>query len=170
MSSNLPTASALAGDPSFMARMAAAYLHGPELFVSPVMLASFHRWLRCEAERLPLVCYVDREVSLTEAITAIRSGHPLPVSTLGTDPVPGLMTAEQNLTFRAVHDLAHAESGADDTFFGELAVTIHHLQSAPAMIAPILCSEVIGQAAVAVSSGSFPSQRLSAACVNLILR
>jgi hypothetical protein len=90
----------------------------------------------------------------------------MPVSTLGTAPVAGLMTAEQNLMFRAVHDHMHAKLGVDDSWAGELATTLGHLATSAPQIWPILASEVAGQAAVAIFEGEFPEQRLSANCLS----
>jgi hypothetical protein len=165
-------AAELASDPSFLPTMAGAFQVGRELTPTETDLALFHRWLADEFLVIPAdVCWVDREVPLSEAVLALtRPILPgevrlLPVSTLGTAPVAGLMTAEQNLMFRAVHDHMHAKLGADDSWQGELATTLGHLLTAPPQIWPILASEVAGQASVAIFEGEFPEQRLSRDCL-----
>ena len=171
-------AAALAANPAVLAGMATSYLQGPELQPDAATLAMFHNWLAEEFDALTrgaCVAWVNREVPLTEAVAALRgpllpgeTHRTLPVSTLGTAPVPGLMTAQQNLQFRAVHDAMHARLGSDDSWEGELATTLGHLATACPQIWPILASEVAGQAAVAISTGEFPDQRLSAACLSVL--
>lgn len=168
-------ASDLASDPSFLPTMAAAFRLGGELEPSENDLALFHAWLADEFAALPLpVVFLDREVPLSEAVAVINGPklpgevRPMPVSSLGTAPVAGLMTSEQNLMFRAVHDHMHARLGVDDTWHGELATTLGHLHTAPPQIWPILASEVAGQAAVALFEGEFPEQRLSQLCLRML--
>lgn len=168
-------ASALARDASFMPAMAGAFRLGSEFVPDASTLALFHQWLSDEFQALPAqVRFVDREVPLAEAVAALTGPilpgetRTLPVSTLGTAPVAGLMTSEQNLQFRAVHDAMHARLGVDDSWWGELATTLGHLHTTGPQIWPILASEVAGQAAVAIFEGQFPEQRLSSACLTLL--
>ena len=155
--------------------MATAYLQGPELQPDAATLAMFHRWLADEFASIPAhVIWCDREVPLAEAVACLTGPKSpgeirrMSVSTLGTAPVAGLMTAEQNLMFRAVHDHMHAKLGSDDSWEGELATTLGHLATSAPQIWPILASEVAGQAAVAISTGEFPDQRLSSACLSVL--
>jgi hypothetical protein len=160
-------AAAAASDPASLPTMTQAYTNGPELIISAATVALFHDWLASQFEAIPsAVEFVSRVVPLTEAVAAIHAGQTMPVSSLGTDPVAGLMTADQNLMFRAVHDHMHACLGVDDTWEGEIATTLGHLRTSPSSLWPILCSEVAGQAAVAISTGSFPDKRLSAGCIH----
>jgi hypothetical protein len=168
-------AAALAADPAFLPTMAGAFRVGPEHTPSESDLSLFHRWLADEVAAIPAkLQWVDRPVPLSEAVHALtRPILPgefriMPVSTLGTSPVAGLMTARQNLAFRAVHDAMHAKLGVDDSWFGELATTLGHLHTAPPQIWPILASEVAGQAAVAIFEGDFPEQRLSGLCLRML--
>jgi len=165
----------LAKDPSFLSTMAEAFTDGDELTPSASDLALFHSWLADEFASIPAhVIWCDREVPLAEAVAALTGPklpgevRRMPVSTLGTAPVAGLMTAEQNLMFRAVHDRMHARLGVDDSWEGELATTLGHLHTAPPQIWSILASEVAGQASVAIISGQFPEQRLSRDCLRAI--
>jgi hypothetical protein len=168
-------AAALAADPTFLPTMAGAFQVGPEHMPSESDLSLFHRWLADEHVVIPArLDFVAREVPLSEAVAALTGPllpgevRRMPVSTLGTSPVAGLMTVEQNLMFRAVHDAMHAKLGVDDTWFGELATTLGHLHTAPPQIWPILASEVAGQAAVSIFEGDFPEQRLSGLCLRML--
>jgi hypothetical protein len=165
----------LAADATLLPTMAAGFQLGDELTVSASDLSLFHRWLADEFAAIPArLDFVAREVPLAEAVAALTGPilpgevRRMPVSTLGTAPVAGLMTAEQNLAFRAVHDAMHARLGVDDTWAGELATTLGHLHTAPPQIWPILASEVAGQAAVAIFEGQFPEQRLSRDCLRVL--
>jgi hypothetical protein len=169
-------AAALAADPTTLPTMAAMFRLGEELVPDPDTLRMFHQWLADEFDALTrevCVAWVNREVPLTEAVAALRgpllpgeTHRTLPVSTLGTASVAGLMTAQQNLQFRAVHDAMHAKLGSDDSWEGELATTLGHLATSAPQIWPILASEVAGQASVAIFEGEFPEQRLSANCLS----
>jgi hypothetical protein len=111
--------------------------------------------------------FVSREVLLSEVMAALnRPTLPgetrwFPVSRLFNDPHPDIMSTQQNLWFRAIHDLTHWRIGADDTFEGEFDVAMAHIESAPESIRWILWSEVAGQAAVAITNGTFPQQKLA---------
>lgn len=132
---------------------------------------AFRLWLidqfsRMRAERIePL--FVTREVSINEAMAALdRVVLPgevrwLPISRLNNEPNPDLMSTQQNLMFRAVHDFVHHKIKADATFMGELSVTLAHIESAPPEIHWLLWSEVACQAAVTISTGQFPQQKLA---------
>jgi hypothetical protein len=131
----------------------------------------FRLWLldqfsRMRAERIePL--FVTREVSIDEAMSSLSKvtlpGETrwLPVSRLNNEPNPDLMSTQQNLMFRAVHDWIHHKINANATFEGELSVTLAHIESAPPEIHWLLWSEVACQAAVTISTGQFPQQKLA---------
>jgi len=132
---------------------------------------AFRLWLidqftKMRAERIePL--FVTREVSIDEAMSSLNKvvlpGETrwLPISRLNNEPNPDLMSTQQNLMFRAVHDFVHHKIKADATFEGELSVTLAHIESAPPEIHWILWSEVTCQAAVTISTGQFPAQKLA---------
>lgn len=168
-------AAELAADATFLPAMAGAFRLGDELQVGLSDLRIFHQWLADEFASIPArIMFVAREVPLAEAVAALTGPilpgeqRVMPVSTLGTAPVAGLMTAHQNLAFRAVHDAMHAKLGANDTWAGELATLLGHIQTAPPQIWGILASEVAGQAAVAIFEGVFPEQRLSRDCLRVL--
>jgi hypothetical protein len=150
--------------------LANRWLKAPALKPTLNERRDFMLWLHrqchamCRDNIRPL--FVSREVHLDEVLTALnRPTLPgetkwFPVSRLFNDPNPDLMSTTQNLWFRAIHDMAHWRIGADDTMEGEFDVTLAHVATAPSSIHWILWSEVAGQAAVAITTGSFPQQKL----------
>jgi hypothetical protein len=66
------------------------------------------------------------------------------------------ISRRHSLWARAVHDWAHLNTGADFSFEGEIKVARWECDGAPESIHDILCSEIIGQAAVKVVTGEFP--------------
>ena len=132
---------------------------------------AFRLWLMWEKHKMaqsnvePL--FVMRDVHLSEVMHALsRPVLPgekrwFPVSMLNNEPHPDLMSPTDNLWFRAVHDFTHWRIKADDSMDGEIAVAQAHIDSAPDSIHWILWSEVAGQAAVAISNGQFPQQKLA---------
>lgn len=158
--------------------MADAFLTGPAIETGTTSgrfaVRQLHNWIEdgmmAARERRLMMHVVDREVSLAEAVAAItRPAMPgewrvVPVSSIGNDPDRSILNPHQNLQFRFLHDWLHAHIGADASFAGELALTAAHMISGSAMMWPIISSEVAGQAAVAITTGEFPEQRISRAC------
>lgn len=150
--------------------IAADWMAAPHTVPTSSERKAFGLWLMREFHRMrasgiePL--FVTREVPIEEAMAALsRPVLPgeirwLPVSRLFNDPNPDLMTETQNLAFRAVHDWVHWKEKAGADWDGELAVTIAHTLTAPKDIHWILWSEVAGQAAVCLTTGKFPEQKL----------
>jgi hypothetical protein len=148
-----------------------AWMAAPNTVPTLAERKAFRLWLidqftKMRAERIePL--FVTREVSIVEAMAALdRVVLPgetrwLPISRLNNEPNPDLMSTQQNLMFRAVHDFVHHKVNADATFEGELSVTLAHIESAPPEIHWLLWSEVACQAAVTISTGQFPQQKLA---------
>ena len=148
-----------------------AWMDAPNTVPTLAERKAFRLWLidqftKMRAERIePL--FVTREVSIDEAMAALDKvvlpGEVrwLPISRLNNEPNPDLMSTQQNLMFRAVHDFVHHKIKADATFDGELSVTLEHIKSAPESIHWILWSEVACQAAVTISTGQFPQQKLA---------
>jgi hypothetical protein len=150
--------------------LAGRWLNAPAIKPTPGERKDFMVWLlrECQAMERDNIrpVFVTRSVSLSEVITALdRPVLPgevkwFPVSRLFNEPNPDLMSTTQNLWFRAIHDLTHWRIGANDTMSGELSVTEAHTRTAPKSIHWILWSEVAGQAAVAITKGQFPTQKL----------
>ncbi len=162
--------------------VAEAFLTGPRLPMDGThveAVSDLHQWIAdgmaaARMRRLMPVA-VDREVSLSEAVAAFKAPclqgewRFVPISTIGNDPDRSILTPELNLQFRFLHDWLHAHMSADGTFAGELALTLGHMVSAPSSTWRILASEVAGQAAVAITTGSFPEQNVSAGVLSTIL-
>jgi hypothetical protein len=137
---------------------------------TPAERADFMIWLhrQCQAMQRDNIrpVFVSREVHLDEVLAALnRPVLPgetrwFPVSRLFNEPNPDIMSTQQNLWFRAIHDLTHWRIGADDSMEGEFNVTLAHIDTAPPSIHWILWSEVAGQAAIAITTGAFPKQKL----------
>jgi len=148
-----------------------AWMDAPNTVPTLAERKAFRLWLidqftKMRAERIePL--FVTRDVPISEAMAALdRVVLPgevrwLPISRLNNEPNPDLMSTQQNLMFRAVHDWIHHKLQADATFMGELNVTFAHIESAPPEIHWLLWSEVACQAAVTISTGQFPQQKLA---------
>lgn len=72
-----------------------------------------------------------------------------------------VMSAEENLKLRAVHDyFAHIAGGAGFGLRGEISAYNRHMNFTPKQAAPALFTEVVGQAAYALVYGSFPKQKI----------
>ena len=151
--------------------LASEWMAAPNTFPTLAERKAFRLWLidqftKMRAEHIePL--FVTREVSIDEAMSSLSKVtlpgeiRWLPVSRLNNDPNVDLLSQQQNLMFRAVHDWIHHKIGAAATFEGELSVTLEHIKSAPESIHWILWSEVACQAAVTISTGQFPQQKLA---------
>jgi hypothetical protein len=153
-----------------MTGLANAWLNAEHVTPTHTERNEFRLWLLSEFGKMrasgiePL--FVTREVSIEEAMASLdRVVLPgevrwLPVSRLHNEPNPDLMSTQQNLMFRAVHDWMHWKLGADATFEGEFNVAMAHIESAPESIHWLLWSEVACQAAVTLTTGEFPQQKL----------
>jgi len=153
-----------------METLATTWINGKHTCPTPTERKDFMVWLLREAKRMEAEgirpVFVTREVPFDEAMAALN--QPVlpgevkwfPVSRLHNEPNVDLMSQTQNLVFRAVHDWTHWKEGAGADWDGELAVTIAHTLTAPKEIHWILWSEVAGQAAVQLTTGEFPKQKL----------
>jgi hypothetical protein len=153
-------------------QMADAYSKGPEIELNSFIKKLFRGWLHKEYAKVVRTCqvhYVAADIPLDTVKALFEASDKLFISTLWTSAVSDLMTDQDNLQFRAVHDWMHLKIGADATWQGELATTLAHLNTAPKEIWPIIISEVAGQASATITTGNFPEQRLSAACAELLL-
>jgi len=139
--------------------MAGQWLAAPHTKPTHSERKAFGLWLMREFHRMrasgiePL--FVTRAVPIEEAMAALsRPVLPgetrwLPVSRLNNDPNPDLMSTQQNLAFRAVHDWTHWKEGVGADW-----------ETAPREIHWILWSEVAGQAAACLETGEFQPQKL----------
>ena len=67
---------------------------------------------------------------------------------------------EVNAKFRAVHDWDHIQSGCGFDFAGETCVAGYAMSTAPESIRWMLWSEIALQAAAAIHTGEFQTQKL----------
>lgn len=168
----------IASQIGFIDSMAFAFMTGDELNDEEIADGNkilgdwIDEGMRTAAQHKIAPHFVDRDVELGEAMAAFsrpilpHETRFIPISTVGNFPDPRLMTPEQNLRFRFLHDWLHfvVDAGAD--FAGEVSLTLAHMFSADhdSRLWRILASEVAGQASVAITTGEFPEQRLSADC------
>lgn len=150
--------------------IAAQWIKGRHVKPTTAERKAFGVWVMREFHRMrasgiePL--FVTRDVSIDEAMAALnRTVSPgerrwLPISRLNNEPNLDLMSTQQNLMFRAIHDWTHWKENAGADWDGELAVTVAHTLTAPKGIHWIIWSEVAGQAAVTLTTGKFPQQKL----------
>jgi hypothetical protein len=137
-------------------------------------------WLQSELSKITSLgfwpLFTDAESSLTEAIAAFnKPSSPnaliqIPITNQHNDPHP-VWTPLENLLFRFVHDYHHWVTAADATFTGELAVTRYILTPAVRhndALARFLASEVIGQAATTIATGTYPVQIIARNILTLI--
>jgi hypothetical protein len=73
-----------------------------------------------------------------------------------------IFSVKDNIVFRTVHDyIAHILGNHDFGAKGEIACYNLHAKMAPTEAVPALFTEVVGQAAVTVTTGSFPTQKIA---------
>lgn len=73
-----------------------------------------------------------------------------------------IFTPVQNLKFRAVHDyMTHIARDLTFGLRGEIAAYNIHARMAPPAALPALFTEVLGQAAVFITKGFFPEQKIA---------
>jgi hypothetical protein len=137
---------------------AAAYISGHDCEPTFQELRELRRYISREFSLIPVpVIYRPTDISLSECSQRFHSEAKLYIS-IANNSHPYL-TGWENAQFRAVHDWHHLLSGADDTFTGECKAYQYAIQSADNSIHWILCSEIVGQAAACIASGSFQPQK-----------
>lgn len=140
-----------------ISRLATEYLEGVHCDPTEVELSTLNGWINSEFKSLWFpVQFISAEISLDECKQLFKNSGVLFISSLHNNSK--ILTCEQNLKFRAIHDYSHILLGADSTFEGEWDVWFHN--DAPDSIQWILHSEIVLQAAVTVHTGSFPVQKL----------
>lgn len=79
----------------------------------------------------------------------------------GGEPHP-IWSQEINAKFRAIHDkMAHYDRPSDFTMSGEIKAYNAHTKTCPKISIPALFTEVVGQAAVFYTTGSFGEQKIA---------
>jgi len=140
-----------------VALFARAYQDGAACPPTPVELLTLNDWIESEFTAIPCaVKFWTGDISLAECKAEFRNSATLNVSTAhNSHPY---LTKSANAKFRAVHDWQHIVLSADDSFNGEFATWWNN--NAPESIQWILFSEIVLQAAAAIYSGEFPTQKL----------
>ena len=139
--------------------MAIEYAMAPAAQLSTNEASALIGWI--EDSYRPLVGHVDisqGEVTPEDFILYWhRSGRLLVSAANGEHPV---LTLEQNIQFRAVHDHHHLLTAAGFGWAGEKAAYDLACATAPEMIHWILRSEILLQAAYKLETGLFAKQKL----------
>jgi hypothetical protein len=150
--------------------------------ITPRLRSSARNWLLEQYSHItPRLGYwpdfVNRACPLDESLAAFSNAPAhgelcrwVPITSQNNNPHP-VWTHIDNLTFRFVHDWHHYQTGAPATFAGELAVTLSCLTpevKADRPLAQFLASEIIGQAASAIVTGTYPPQIIAAGILDLI--
>lgn len=137
--------------------LATSYLEGIHCDPTKAELSTLNGWIDSEFKSLWFpVKFISAEISLDQCKQLFKDSGVLFISSLHNNSQ--ILTFEQNLKFRAVHDYAHIVLGVDSTFEGEWEVWFNN--DAPDSIQWILHSEIVMQAAATVHTGSFPVQKL----------
>jgi len=140
-----------------IAHLANVYLAGAPAAPMAEELDSLNSWIDREFNSLPCkVQFWTGDVTLAECRAAFNNSGVLNIS-IANNSHPYL-TKSANAKFRAIHDWAHVELGADDSFNGEWATWENN--NAPDSIQWILFSEIVLQAAAAIHFGEFQAQKL----------
>jgi len=140
-----------------IAHLAQAYAMGADCPPIPAELHALNDWIEREFSLIPCkVQFWTGDVTLAECRAAFNSSGVLNIS-IANNSHPYL-TKSANSKFRAIHDWAHIELGADDSFNGEYSTWENN--NAPDSIQWILFSEIVLQAAAAIHFGEFQAQKL----------
>ena len=140
-----------------IAHLANAYLMGAPAAPTAAELDTLSSWIDGEFNSLPCeVQFWTGDITLAECRAAFNTSGVLNIS-IANNAHPYL-TKSANAKFRAIHDWAHIELGADDSFKGEYSTWENN--NAPDSIQWILFSEIVLQAAAAIHCGEFQAQRL----------
>jgi len=106
--------------------------------------------------------YVDYQPyeNADEVIADLKKNKRLLVSTeYNNHPV---WSPEQNLKFRAVHDVfGHMQGLTAFSLKGEIRAYNQHIKTLPQAAIPAMFTEVIGQASYKMTTGDFPTQKVA---------
>jgi hypothetical protein len=139
--------------------LGAHYVASPAAPISAAELTAWRRWIAAEFSRIPHpIRTVGQDVTLPECARLLAHTGRLYISSISLSHP--LLSAAENLRFRAVHDWHHLTIGADSTFAGELAAYRRSAESAPTCIHWVLFSEIVLQAAARLYTGEFQPQKL----------
>lgn len=140
-----------------MAPLAQAYVTGPDCSPTAAELQTLEAWIAREFSAIPCaVKFWTGDITLAECKAEFTRSGVLNISTAHNQHP--YLSKSANAKFRAIHDWAHMELGADDSFNGEF--TTWWYNEAPESIQWILFSEIVLQAAAAIYFGKFQPQKL----------
>ena len=140
-----------------VALFAKAYQDGAACPPTGAELLALNAWIESEFSAIPCgVKFWTGDISLAECKAEFRKSATLNVSTAHN--FHPYLSKSANAKFRAIHDWQHIVLSADDSFEGEFSTWWNN--NAPESIQWILFSEIVLQAAAAIDSGEFPTQKL----------
>jgi hypothetical protein len=149
--------------------------------ITPQLCTDARNWLHAELAKITSLgfwpLFTDEESLLPDTIAAFNQPcvdgetTAVPITSLHNEDKHPIWTPLENLLFRFVHDYHHWVIGADATFTGELAVTRSVLTPAVRKndaLSRLLASEIVGQAAAALTTGTYPIQIIARNILELI--
>lgn len=140
-------------------RLAHAFLDGESVEPTARELSLLNSWIDSQFRRIPvLVRFTGTDVDLPTMAANFETTGELLIS-IANNFHP-FLEGFQNAKFRAVHDWHHLVLGADSTFKGEVATFKHAAMHAHREMRWMLFSEIVLQAATAISTGEFAAQKL----------
>jgi hypothetical protein len=166
--------------------LAAVYLDAlnePELQlqITPQLCIDARNWLHAQLATITSLgfwpLFTDAESLLPDAIAAFNqpcvNGETaaIPITNLNNEDKHPVWTPLENLLFRFAHEFHHWAIAADATFTGELAVTRCVLTPAVRKndaLSRLLASEIVGQAAATLTTGTYPIQIIARNILELI--
>lgn len=159
VSLTVPAVLSLSLSPSPVDRLAQAFLDGESVEPTARELSLLNSWIDSQFRQIPvLVRFTGTDVDLPTMAANFETTGELLIS-IANNFHP-FLEGFQNAKFRAVHDWHHLVLGADSTFKGEVATFKHAAMHAHREMRWMLFSEIVLQAATAISTGEFAPQKL----------
>ena len=140
-------------------RLAHAFLTGEAVVPADLELSFLNDWIDQQFKEIPvMVRFTGTDIDLQTMVANFDHTGELLISVAHNDHP--FLSGFQNAKFRAVHDWHHLVVGADSSFRGEVATFKHAAMHAPKEMRWMLFSEIVLQAATAISTGDFAAQKL----------
>jgi len=137
--------------------LARVYVTGANCAPTDHELTTLNKWIESEFNSIPCkVKFWTGDITLAECKAEFNRTGILNISTAHNNHP--YLSKSMNAKFRAVHDWAHLQMGADDSFAGEFSTW--WANNAPDCIQWILFSEIVLQAAANITTGEFQPQKL----------
>ncbi len=135
------------------------YTHGYASTPTPDEAECFRQWLDIRFGAIAdQVRFTASEIDPADFMFHWQHAGQLLISTAHSENP--FLTVRENAKFRAIHDWDHLCSGSRFDWEGEVAAYHAAARFAPRPIKWILRSEILGQAAVVLTTGEFPAQKL----------